>query len=256
MKYIGGCHTDRGGFRPDNEDAILLRTHRQEKGSFVLGAVCDGIGGLESGELASRFVADSVGAWFDTITSWLDLSRNEPALLFSHLQDGAETWNTELIDYMLHEGIRSGTTMSVIMIVCAHAYILHVGDSRIYRYNPEKGLCQLTTDASVTKMSNGRMRSFLDNFMGKSEELWFQLWDTPVEAGDLFLYCSDGFYHTLHEEDAAYYHSSLADGKDPDVLCAEAVQTAISRGEQDNISVGMIYAQPKRSGAAFSFFRK
>lgn len=245
MRFTGGCETDKGEFRQNNEDAIILRTANIECGNLIVGAVCDGIGGLECGELASRFVADKVSDWFEWITSWFDPEKNRPELLFSHLQDGAEVWNSELIDTMLGEGVRMGTTMSVIMAVNEHIFILHVGDSRIYRYNPKSGLSLLTTDASVTKMSNGRMRSFLDNFMGKSDELWFSLSELKADDNDMFLYCSDGFYHTFSDADAEYYHRCLAEGKDPNKICIEAIQNAIRRGERDNISVGMLYVSKK-----------
>lgn len=62
--------------------------------------------------------------------------------------------------------------MSLFMLVRNYYFIIQVGDSRVYLYR-EKRLHQLTVDASTTKLKNGRMKQYLNNYLGKSDELWF-----------------------------------------------------------------------------------
>lgn len=238
---ITGSYTDRGNYRENNEDAIFCRVLEKSLGAFALGAVCDGIGGLDGGEISSGYVIKAVSDWFEQISGWLDPMTADPEIIFSHLKDGAEEWNEGLFDYIRSLGIRSGTTLSALMLIRNRYYILNVGDSRIYRYSPEDGLCQLTVDSSVAVMIDGRMRSLLDNFMGKSRELRFISNYGEVRGGELFLVASDGFYHRLTETDAADIYEALSDGRCANEVCAEAVYRMLDRGERDNISVGVIF---------------
>ena len=172
MKLIGGCGTDKGGYRDNNQDAILFRMLEREGVTFALGIVCDGIGGLENGEIASQFIISAADQWFNAAAQWVEPAKVDTDIMMAHLRDGAEDWNYRLCEYIREKGLRTGTTMSVIMLLGDRAFIIHVGDSRIYRYNLIDGLVPLTTDMVVTKMSGGRMKSFLDNYMGKSTELF------------------------------------------------------------------------------------
>ena len=99
----------------------------------------------EQGELASALIIGEIREWFQEVTAWLDISTVNPAVLFAHLKDGAENWNEKLREFCQREDIRTGTTMSLLLIIREHYYIIHVGDSRIYRYHD--GLEQLTMDA-------------------------------------------------------------------------------------------------------------
>ena len=240
-RLIIGSYTDRGNFRENNEDAIFCRALEVPDGFFALGAVCDGIGGLEGGEISSGYVIEAVSDWFERVSGWIDPAAADPEIIFSHLKDGAEEWNAGLYEHIRSLGIRSGTTLTAVMLLQDRYYILNVGDSRIYRYSPEDGLCQLTVDSSVSMMVDGRLRSLLDNFMGKSEELRFIANYGEVCGGDLFLFASDGFYHRFTEADAAEIYEALSDGRPADEICAEAAYRMLDRGERDNISIGVIF---------------
>ena len=132
-----------------------------------------------------------------------------------------------------------GTTLSMLMIVRNTYYIIQVGDSRVYRYN-DGVLEQLTVDASVTRIKNGRMKSYLDNYLGKQEELWFTSAVGNVVERDLFVVCSYGFYHRLLPEDFREYEKKLRKVKKVDEACEKLIERMISRGERDNITVGVV----------------
>lgn len=236
MKIKTGCVSDVGAYRPVNQDAVFCRYLQKNGEIFALCAVCDGVGGLENGEVASGFLVDRMGKWFQEILSWIDISAVNPGILCSHLKDAVEEWNEELIELQRNRNIRTGTTMSLLMIIRQAYYIIHVGDSRIYRYREKAE--QLTTDACVTRIEQGRTKNYLSNFMGKGQELWFQLLEGQVLEGDLFLLCSDGFYHCLMEED--FPEIDKVHGK-------EMVKKLIRRGERDNISaVFLKIEKPKK----------
>jgi len=246
MKFFTGSITDKGAYRPNNEDSILVRIHEEESHSFCIGVVCDGIGGLDGGEISSDFLISHINTWFNRMV----LNPEDPAQddMREFLRIYSAQWNEQLIDHLQMLGIKSGSTMSLLYLDETHMVISHVGDSRIYRYSPEAGLQQLTTDATVQKLNGGKMRSYLDNYMGKEIEWWTDILDESVFPGELFLFGSDGFYHFLQEEDVREIYDRIENGENATVLCRQAMQKMLERGERDNISVGVIYiADEKRA---------
>lgn len=248
MKLLIGSATNIGSTRDVNQDAIFVKNLEKKKQNFAIGVVCDGVGGLEHGELASEFVINEIAKWYEALCGWIDIQSIDAQILFAHLKDAAEEWNEKLRQFALNQNLRTGTTMSLVMIIRNQYFIIHVGDSRIYRFNNE--LVQLTVDASVSRMKNGRMKSYLDNYMGKSEKLWFQSMEGNIKAGDLFFFCSDGLYHRLKLPDIKRTYKKCKKGK-IDGLCNQLIEMVIERGEKDNISIGMIMARKKKIGLFF-----
>ncbi len=244
FRVNGGCASDIGISREVNQDAIIFQKLEQRAGCFAVGAVCDGVGGMQSGEAASALVIDGVEQWFEKICEWIDIAKVDCDVLFAHLKDAAEQWNQSVVDYCKSRQIRSGTTMSLIMAIRDRFYILHVGDSRIYRYNT--CLERLTLDDTVIKQVDGKERAYLANYMGRSDSLSFTTVCGRMRKGDLFLYCSDGFYHKLEEADMMRYQDGYKKNQPLDRICKEAVRTMEQRAETDNISAGMIVIEPVR----------
>lgn len=241
MKVFGGCVSDVGNRRKENQDALFLEIREQSGWYFAVGAVCDGIGGLEKGNVASAFIIDAIRKWFYSVTEWLDIRQADTGILFAHLKDAAEAWNEQLYEYGQIENIRMGTTMSVIVFLRDAYSIVHVGDSRIYQYRKE--LKVLTTDACVAVLKNGSIKKYLDNYMGKKRELWFQMVEGSLLSGDMILFCSDGFYHHLEEEDVKKIYQLGKKERKLENLLSDLIKIMIERGERDNISVGVLLAE-------------
>lgn len=241
MKLVGGYATCAGNTRNVNQDAVLFRSTEREGQYFILLAVCDGIGGLEQGEVASSLVVSLASQWYESVMSWMDIGGINPEILSAHLKDAAEEWNRSVCEYRNLRHVNMGTTMSLIMIIKNRYYIIHVGDSRVYLYRRRK-LLQLTRDAVITQVKDGRRKVYLENFMGRAGELRFTSSEGKVCAGDLFLVCSDGFYHCLHPEDIRKLRRNTRDGWSLNAGCRELTDNMMRRGERDNISVGAIVA--------------
>lgn len=63
MKYLLACHTEIGK-RIKNQDSMLLSRALFRGEEIVLSVVCDGMGGLKKGELASAEVIRAFSGWF------------------------------------------------------------------------------------------------------------------------------------------------------------------------------------------------
>ena len=50
--------TDIGNGRPSNQDAYLLRQKEKNGKLYLLAVVCDGMGGLKKGEIASHYIVE------------------------------------------------------------------------------------------------------------------------------------------------------------------------------------------------------
>lgn len=246
MRLNGGCASDIGRSRKVNQDAILFQCIEDSGQYFALGAVCDGVGGLEYGERASRLVIREVKNWFDAIAAWIDIPTMGAEILYAHLLDGAEEWNSKVQELSNSDHIRTGTTMSLILIIREQYYIVQVGDSRIYKFR--QSLEQLTTDATVSHLKNGRMKAYLANYMGKGKNLWFSALEGTFQEGDMFLFCSDGGYHMLREEDVRTIYAGYTGKTDLTEISRKLTELMLDRGERDNISIGIIMAEAQSGG--------
>lgn len=56
MHYLAIADTDIGNVKQTNQDSVLIKHGETEKGEILLAVICDGMGGLEKGELASTKV--------------------------------------------------------------------------------------------------------------------------------------------------------------------------------------------------------
>lgn len=240
MLFYGDCATNIGSSRKNNQDAIIYRKISRNGQEFALGVVCDGIGGLEHGEAASQCVISAALEWFDYIAAWIDIELMNTDILFSHFKDAAEDWNRRLRDMIVSQSINTGTTMSAILLIRDRYFIVHVGDSRIYRCRGRLEL--MTTDEAMAKLRNGKMKLFLINYMGKEDALSFYSAEGKLLPGDIFVYGSDGFYHMFNECDMDDICADIG-LVSMDKICESLIGKMMQRGERDNISVGIICCQ-------------
>lgn len=239
MKLVTGYKSDRGNTRKVNQDAVVLKQISYRGKSFIILAVCDGIGGLEHGEVASALAVRRIEEWFNEVAGWLDIIETDGELVYSHLKDLAEECNELVRECRVTMQMETGSTMSLLMVLRDTYYIIQVGDSRVYRYRG-RVLEQLTEDASVSRMKNGRMKQYLDNYLGKQDTLWFTENTGRLQEGDILLVCSDGLYHHLSVEDIRELEKEMRNRRKTCIVCAELIKRVMQRGERDNITVGIV----------------
>ena len=65
MKFLVTASTDVGILKETNQDSCLVKHISTKIGEILLAVVCDGMGGLSKGELASATVVRAFSHWFN-----------------------------------------------------------------------------------------------------------------------------------------------------------------------------------------------
>ena len=229
--------SDVGLFRENNEDAWISIP---EQGIFI---VADGLGGHQAGEVASKEALEEFHSHFLSLSKKMGTPKTcthfEQMLLDSFYAANQQIFQLGK-QHTLLRGM--GTTFSLLAFFKKRAILLHVGDSRIYRYRSPK-LLQLSEDHLGSRVSSldepRHTKGFLTKALGTAELILPQFIHLPCRAGDYFLLCSDGLSDLLSSKEIA------------DVLAKETlrleekvrmlVYLAKANGGQDNVTVLLIH---------------
>ena len=65
MRFAAGYHTDVGTTKETNQDSLSIKIVDTTDGMVCFVVVCDGMGGLAKGELASKELICAMSEWFD-----------------------------------------------------------------------------------------------------------------------------------------------------------------------------------------------
>ena len=230
MEYIATYHTDVGTRKETNQDSLAIKVVNTKEGNVAFAIVCDGMGGLAKGEVASKEVIEAFCTWFDDT-------------LVDEIQNGTFTEENHL---------QLGTTVSAILLYKDQYYIVHVGDSRVYELT--KTAKQLTNDQTfiARELAAGRMtpeqaktdprRSVLLQCVGASPVVEPEFTKGTATRNAVYMLCSDGFRHVITPEEII---EKIGPGEATDeekmkygaIYLTELVK---NRGERDNITVAMV----------------
>ncbi|MCC6486216.1 MAG: serine/threonine-protein phosphatase [Candidatus Hydrogenedentes bacterium] len=251
------------GMRESNQDVALAGQIATQDGTPVtVAAVCDGMGGHKAGERASHLAAHAGLATL--IAGVLGLpadsrAQEMPAVML-------ETFQSANIDVMA-EAARNpacrdmGTTMVMAVLVGTRLYVGNVGDSRTYFYH-EEALEPLTHDDSVVQIlmdlgqislreaENHPRSNEITRCIGTVDALDdFGVTIHSVEPGDCIVLCSDGLWKACEEDIHATCAGLSTQPFTPAILDRAArnlIGQALARGSDDNITVVLIWLEPKR----------
>lgn len=247
MEFITGSHTDIGAVREVNQDATCIMQAETEKGNICMVIVCDGMGGLSKGELASATIIKAFERGFEEkLPELIETSSLEKIRTLWERE--LHFWSDRLKEYGTRENILLGTTFSGMLFVDNQYFWVHVGDSRIYKLT-DFSIEQITEDHTVVarelakgtmtleEAEHSNMRNKLTQCVGASKVLEPQSGMGYVEAGTSFLLCSDGFYHKNFEDEMMKIQDKgYQTENDLDHFCQLAIERAVQRGEKDNLS--------------------
>ena len=252
MKYLGSAVTDMGIMKKMNQDSVCVKIADTEAyGQIAMGVLCDGMGGLEKGELASATVIRIFEEWFDY---------QLPGKIMGYTWEGmAAEWermikaaNHKMLDYGKKNRVTLGTTVSAILIIEGKYMIAHVGDSRAYKINDS--VEQLTEDQTFVarEVKRGNMleeqarrdsrRNVLTQCVGASGTVKPDILHGCVEADSVYMLCSDGFWHELTTEEMyeRFRTERIRNAEEMTQNSRCLIERVKQRNERDNISVALI----------------
>lgn len=260
--FISAAHTDKGIRKSINQDSVCLCTAATDSGEIVLAAVCDGMGGLAAGEHASAIMAREASMWFEQRLP--KLVNHDDLIDFFRFQSDFEAV-IQHAGKMIRQSSRgeSGTTISAVLLFDGQYFTVNVGDSRVYRMTDH--LQQLTKDQSYVQREvdaghmteeqarNHPRRNVLLQCVGAGDFVIPDFTKGFCQAGDCFLVCSDGFRHTLKNEEIedAFYMEDVPTDDDLKNILIRLTDINKARKEKDNISAIAVYAsdsKPSKEG--------
>lgn len=247
---VNACtKTHIGSVRPKNEDAFS---------NFILDdyetitIVCDGMGGLQAGELASQSAVD-------TLESKLKASlpdANADQAVADALRDAMAAANGAVhgVARQLVAGLASedkplaGTTGVVAVVHQDKLTVAHIGDSRAYLLRSGV-LIPLTDDHSFVaeqvklghmtedEARKSRYRNVVTRAIGISPSVQCDVSTHPLQDADRVLVCTDGLTTMVQDVEIA---NVLDTAESSSVAVQALIQAALQAGGNDNITVSVI----------------
>lgn len=232
--------TDKGLLRKENQDSFSVVSNPEG----LLAIVCDGIGGANAGEVASKLVVEEmensfeqyfnknvdIVNWFNTSVSLANLAVYQKAM--------------EVEQY---KGM--GTTLVCAVIYDDKCYIANIGDSRCYGLTSDNKLHLITNDHTLYNdlLARGDLDvETLSKFVGKNI-ISRAVGVTSTVKADIFevenkelkglLLCSDGLSSYVKKEDIEEVLKQELTVEDK---CQKLVDLANSAGGMDNTTVVIV----------------
>ncbi len=241
MKIVG--KTDIGLHRDSNQDAFRIMALGPGAGFAV---VCDGMGGENGGERASSIAKKAITqAMEESFSEDLTEEKIKPILLRALYSANSNIYR---IASEHPELSGMGTTAVLTFLFRQKAFCATVGDSRIYLFSKDAGLCQLSKDHSRVQdlldrgeitpeeAKNHSDRNKLTRAVGINESLEIDFFDAELLSGERLLLCSDGLTSCVEDEEIGEILSQYSLEEAAETL----IHRANDRGGYDNITVVIV----------------
>jgi PPM family protein phosphatase len=257
MPFEFSSAIDTGRARSNNEDSVVVVE------ACALAVLADGMGGYNAGEVASgmatSFIAGELGRWLRDAGGPATDAEVRRAMDICVDNANRAIFNAANSNPQ-YAGM--GTTLVVAVFRESQLLVGHVGDSRAYRMRAGR-LQQITRDHSLLQeqidagLITAEQAAFSSNknlvtrAVGVEDTVLLEVHVHEVQAGDLFLLCSDGLSDMLQDEAIAQTLSAMATLEEG---CQALVQAANDAGGRDNISVILVRSQGGAPLAARSWW--
>ncbi len=252
--FFHGC-TDVGLRRAENQDNFIIKKYSDE---VIAAVVCDGMGGVFGGSIASSIAAEAFQSQLDNCEATYRL--------FAHLSDEEIEHillsAAEEANYAVYKAGQAdmnlsgmGTTLVGCIAMPHKIYTVNVGDSRMYM-DAGDGLFQITHDHSVVQylMDTGalskeearksRRRNVITRAVGTDRTVDADFFITEYDDGAVVLLCSDGLTNHVEETDLGRIINKAYSETGVVSACDELIASANRGGGTDNITA-VVMAFPK-----------
>lgn len=239
------CGCDTGRVRKNNEDNFyfggrmlprnnnglrMVYTHKLKSDEMPLLAVFDGMGGEESGEVASFLAADMADRCAEQLKKYCIAPRD-------FFEDMCTRMNRAVCEESQKLAFgRMGSTVAALLFVSDTAYVCNLGDSRVYRLRDNE-LMQISVDHTELQPSNVTRKPRLMQHLGIFEDelrLEPYIAKGTVEKDDRYLICSDGLTDMLSNVEIC---SIIKAHKSVKQATAKLIERALKNGGKDNVTV-------------------
>lgn len=241
------------GNREYQQDAVFVTPGKKlaaNRKVRVMAAVCDGMGGMTDGGLASRTAIQMLQNGFARIEK--DFTVHIPAFF----EQGIRAIDRTIYNFPKENGKGSGTTMVAAVAEDNHLYWASVGDSRIYILRG-RDMYQVTRDhnymlrlqemvdrgeMTLQEAQSKKQKEALISFLGIGNVSLMDIQREPFEMrmGDIVLLCSDGITKTLPDAQIRdIIQNDAVDMKEKAKILVEAAVRGNTHS-QDNTSVAII----------------
>ena len=252
MNFIVSANTDVGTTKSTNQDSLSVMVLNTPQGRMAFAVLCDGMGGLEKGEVASASVIGAFRNWVCSQLPSLTEAPLEDVVIRNQWEQIIAEQNRIIKAYGARHGVRLGTTAVVMLLTQNRYYILNVGDSRAYELT--NGVRQITSDQTVVahevamgiltseQAERDSRRNVLLQCVGASDDVFPEMFFGETKKDAIYMLCSDGFRHEITADE-------IYEKLQPGVLFNDYTmqQNSISlielnkqRQERDNISVALV----------------
>ena len=207
MNFYISSITDTGTKRSVNQDCIFSEQFDTPSGRVAFAVLCDGMGGLEHGEVASALLVSAFANWAYSrlpVLASMPIEdhtiREEWTVLVSQL-------NTQIRQYGSQHGFTVGSTITALLLTQARYYILNIGDSRAYEIGAV--VTQITNDHTVVadevrlgnmtpeQAESAPMKNVLTRCVGVAEHVYPDMFFGTPQEDTTYMLCSDGFRHCI-----------------------------------------------------------
>ena len=231
--------TDKGILRQNNQDACASAVLGPKR---AWGVVCDGMGGANAGDIASKMAVETFGGQMEKLKSLLPRLR-EGELLVKAAEEANEAIFLRAQSDPACDGM--GTTMVGALVWDKTLWIVNVGDSRAYLVRKEE-IRRLTRDHSLVEdlLSQGKLtpeqarrhpqRNLITRALGTTPKVKADLFRETAQRGDVLLLCSDGLSGEVTDEEIC---RDILAGGTPEEMTDRLLAKALERGAPDNVTI-------------------
>lgn len=234
-----GVKTDKGMLREINEDSYnIISGYPGIPVSFV---VADGMGGHNSGEIASKMAVDFIS---NHILQFPEAFQKDD--ISEEIKEMVRLANLSVFNKSLENEANQGMGTTLVLAIVQNKKLIigHIGDSRAYLIRNGK-LSRITTDHSYIEeliksgtltrkeAENHPKKNIITRALGCSDEVEVDIYTMDIMDKDIFLLCTDGLTNMLEEEELI---KIVENTDDPVEACNKLIDTANNKGGEDNIT--------------------
>ncbi len=233
MKVLSGVYWSAGMKKQSNQDSLAVQQVATPQGRVCLVVVCDGIGGLPAGEVASGYVSERISRWFyEEGVSLIIRKKGKEKIKRSILRIFFQIWE-DLQKFAVRNNINLGTTVTLLLTWKNKYLVFHLGDSRLYLCR--RSVKQLTADHSNEK---GALTRCMNSYFWQPPDIF----QGQILHNSGFLLCTDGFCNqiTVRQLAEVFCPQEIREEKQIESRLREVAEYVMKRGEKDNISAVFI----------------